>query len=220
MKCPYCRVAFNLTGAEFDESDTNYKNAAGDKIYHPFYGSCPECNEFIVGMDIRHKVKKGEELEFDELIFPKFTSRFVEPEVPEEYKKDFLEAAAIVNLSPKASAAVSRRLLQHILREIFKLKQKSLAQEIDSFLKLKNIPSYLGEAVDAVRNIGNFAAHPSKDTNTGAIVEVEPTEAEWLLEVLDSLFDFAFVQPERLKAKKDALNAKLAAMGKPPIKTV
>jgi hypothetical protein len=83
---------------------------------------------------------------------------------------------------------------------------------------MKDVPSYLAQAIDAVRNIGNFAAHPLKDTNTGEIIEVESGEAEWLLEVLEALFDFAFIQPIRLEQKKSALNQKLESIGKPPMK--
>jgi hypothetical protein len=74
------------------------------------------------------------------------------------------------------------------------------------------------ESIDAVRNIGNFAAHPQKSTATGEILEVEFGESEWLLDVLESLFDFYFVQPSILKAKRDALNKKLNDAGKPPMK--
>jgi Domain of unknown function (DUF4145) len=109
--------------------------------------------------------------------------------------------------------------LQSVLRDEFKIKHASLAQEIEEFIQRKDVPSYLTEAVDAVRNIGNFAAHPLKDTNTGEMVEVEPGEAEWLLEVNESLFDFAFVQPKRLEERKKNLNAKLSAMGKPAMKS-
>ena len=49
-------------------------------------------------------------------------------------------------------------------------------------------------------------------------MEVEPKEAEWLLNWLDGLFDFYFVQPARAKARRDALNAKLQDAGKPPMK--
>jgi hypothetical protein len=58
-----------------------------------------------------------------------------------------------------------------------------------------------------------------KTTNTGEIVEVEPQEAEWLLSLLEQLFDFYFVQPARAQARRDALNAKLQAAGKPPMKS-
>ena len=47
---------------------------------------------------------------------------------------------------------------------------------------------------------------------------VEPGEAEWTLDVLDGLFDFYYVQPAVLAARKAALNAKLASAGKPPTK--
>lgn len=63
-----------------------------------------------------------------------------------------------------------------------------------------------------------FAAHPNKSLSTGAIVDVEPGEAEWMLDVLEGLFDFYFVQPDILQKKKDALNKKLADAGKPPMK--
>ena len=52
----------------------------------------------------------------------------------------------------------------------------------------------------------------------GKLSNVEPGEAEWLLETLEGLFDFYFVQPAELKKKRDALNAKLAAAGKPQLK--
>ncbi len=39
--------------------------------------------------------------------------------------------------------------------------------------------------IDAVRVIGNFAAHPIKSKSTGEIVDVEPGEAEWNLNTLE-----------------------------------
>ena len=50
------------------------------------------------------------------------------------------------------------------------------------------------------------------------VVEVEPGEAEWNLDVLEGLFDFCFVQPTLMKKKREALNNKLAKAGKPPMK--
>jgi len=76
----------------------------------------------------------------------------------------------------------------------------------------------LADAIDAIRNIGNFAAHPIKSKQTGQIIPVEPGEAEWNLDVLESLFDFYFVAPEKLKEKRDELNKKLQEAKKPPMK--
>jgi hypothetical protein len=66
--------------------------------------------------------------------------------------------------------------------------------------------------------VGNFSAHPIKDQLSNEVIDVEPGEAEWSLDVLESLFDFAFVMPERAKERKSAFNKKLNAAGKPPLK--
>ena len=140
------------------------------------------------------------------------------PDVPKDYSEDYIEACLVLGDSPKASAALSRRCLQNILRGVAAVTPADLAKEIQEALDKKMFPSYISESLDAVRNIGNFAAHPLKSKSTGEIVPVEPGEAEWTLDVLDSLFDFYFVQPSILKRKRDALNKKLGDMGKPPMK--
>ncbi|EPD81697.1 hypothetical protein HMPREF1207_05455 [Paenibacillus sp. HGH0039] len=142
----------------------------------------------------------------------------VTEEIPQEYLSDFNEAVNVLFISPKASAALSRRCLQNFLHNELQIKKNSLAQEIDQFINSQQVPSYIIEAVDAIRNIGNFAAHPLKDTNTGEIIDVEPGEAEWLLEVLEMLFDFYFVYPKKLEVRKNELNKKLQRLGKPVMK--
>jgi hypothetical protein len=41
-----------------------------------------------------------------------------------------------------------------------------------------------------IRTVGNFAAHRIKSTNTGEVVDVEPGEAEHLLNALEELLDY------------------------------
>ncbi|TDO23755.1 DUF4145 domain-containing protein [Pedobacter duraquae] len=139
-------------------------------------------------------------------------------EVDSKFSKDYNEACLILDFSPKASAALSRRCLQILLREKAGVKPGELAKEIQEIIDSGKLPSHLSESIDAIRNIGNFASHPIKSTSTGEIVDVEAGEAEWLLDVLESLFDFYFVQPALIKAKRDALNQKLSDAGKTPMK--
>ena len=140
------------------------------------------------------------------------------PEVPEKYAEDYKEASLVLSDSPKASAALSRRCLQHLLRDEFNVKPGTLADEIQQVIDGGKLPTYLIEAIDGVRNIGNFAAHPLKSQSTGEIIDVEPGEAEWNLDVLEGLFDFFFVQTEKLKLRRDALNKKLVDAGIKPMK--
>lgn len=210
---------------EFEEGTPVYPFKDDDKYglgYDVVCDHCPECEEFIVVYRLGRYSEKAfgqlAEVQKEDLLYPKRITRTLAPEVPDRYRNDFIEACATLPVSPKASAALSRRLLQDIFHNQYGIQERSLQQEISKFIDLKDVPSYLATAVDAVRNVGNFAAHPSKDSNTGEVVDVEPGEAEWLLEVLEALFDFTFIQPKRLEERKQALNNKLDALGKPPMK--
>ena len=139
-------------------------------------------------------------------------------EVPSPYAEDYSEVCLTLVDSAKASAAISRRCLQHILRDKAGVKPGNLADEIQQVMDAGKVPSHISESLDAIRNIGNFAAHPIKSKASGEIIDVEPGEAEWNLDVLEALFDFYFVQPELLKKKRAALDAKLAEAGKPKMK--
>jgi len=47
---------------------------------------------------------------------------------------------------------------------------------------------------------------------------VEKGEADWILDVLEQLLDYAFVQPAKLEANRKNLNQKLKSLGKDPLK--
>jgi hypothetical protein len=137
--------------------------------------------------------------------------------VPEALAADYREAALVLPISTKASAALSRRCLQNCIREAQGIEKRSLEQEIDEVIEQNLVSSALTEQLDAVRHTGNIAAHPMKSGLTGEIVEVEVGEAEWNLDVLDGLFEEWYVQPDKLAKRKAAFNEKLKEIGKPPI---
>lgn len=140
------------------------------------------------------------------------------PEVPLGLAEDYSEACLVLPDSAKASAALSRRCLQQLLRDTAKVKPGDLSSEIQQIIDSGSLPSHLSGVIDAVRNTGNFSAHPLKSQKSGEILPVEPAEAEWTLDVLEALFDFYFVQPAITAKKRAALNSKLAKAGKPPMK--
>lgn len=224
MICPYCSQAIHFkpaTESRVYANETNIARLMNDPICNGIWvteGFCPACNGFMVFLLEGNYDSRSGDLEkaAQTMLYPKTRSAKTLPaEIPQEYRDEFAEAFSVLDSSPKASAALSRRLLQNILQNHYGIKKKSLADEIKEFTMQSDIPSHLANAVDAVRQIGNFAAHPSKDVNTGAIVNVEPDEAEWLIDVLEALLDYAFVFPARLERQKQKLNEKLAAIGKP-----
>lgn len=207
MKCPHCNIvvhqSWQLSADLGGYSDGNWST---------FSMRCPECNRLI--LELRGQAQNDEQVTL--LVYPRAGARPPLPtEVPAGFASDYREAVNVLEGSPKASAALSRRCLQNLLREKAGVTPANLYDEIGE--AMKSLPTHLADAVDAIRNIGNFAAHPIKSTSTGEVVDVEPGEAEWLLDTLEGLFDFYFVQPELLRGKRDALNQKLQDAGKAPM---
>ena len=213
MKCPHCLENFFENWKE-EEIDSDKEGTWRIK-----YCKCPSCKKLIVKLKVlRFGGLKGSSSQ-EYLVRPKAISRAPLPsEVPPEFANDYKEACLIIAASPKASAALSRRCLQNILREKAETTKKDLFDQIQEVIDSKKLPSYLSEDLDAVRNIGNFGAHPIKSKRTGEIIEVKPGEAEWNLNILEQLFDFYFVQPEISRKKRENLNKKLKDAGKPQMK--
>lgn len=144
------------------------------------------------------------------------------PNTSDAHLKPYREACAILELSPAASACMSRRCLQGILSEQG-YRQKSLVQQIDGVLNepdnRRALPASVHEAVDAIRQYGNFGAHPITDVTTLQLIEIEAGEADWCIEVVEELMDHYYERPAKLKARRDAANAKLRSGGKPILKS-
>lgn len=223
MKCPHCLVEVNPNFTEIHLGSDN------ESYWSVFTMNCPnaKCGKMIVDLasgephrnHANQSLGRLRTINFRQTVRPFASSRPpVPPEVDETFSRDYKESCLILTLSPKASAALSRRCLQNILRNKAGVKKGDLSNEIQQIIDSKSLPSHLSESIDAIRNIGNFAAHPLKSTASGEIIDVETGEAEWLLDVLEALFDFYFVQPAILKSKREALNKKLADLGKPSMK--
>jgi len=219
LECPNCGIHFH------EEYKDDYIDEDTEGQWGIRSSICPSCGKltmFLVKGIYEHH---GEtpydaywELESEiekKMVKPQFRSIVNIPEeVPDDLTDLFKEACLTLNLSPKASAALSRRCLQHLLRDYADVNESSLYNEIQEVIDKNELPTYLKDSIDFIRNIGNYAAHPNKSENTGEIIKVEPGEAEWSIDVLRELFEFFFVRPENIKKRREKLNEKLQEMGK------
>lgn len=223
MKCPHCTVTIHidlqsrpLTLAQ-DEDDRTIG-------WEAQYGICPSCKQAIIMLRNGPGIPasngnfliNGAQARF--LVWPQSSLRPCPTEVPPDVAADFKEASSVLHASPQASAALTRRGLQQVLRDYANTKSKDLVDQIQEVIDEGHIPAALADQLDAVRVIGNFAAHPLKSKNSGAILPVEPHEAEWNLDVMEAVFDHYFVKPAQALARKAALNKKLIEGGKQPLK--
>lgn len=223
MKCPHCLEGFKEVwdGHNIGHDSTGIS-------WQCLWTTCPTCNRFIIFLE--HYPNQSESIlstmltshevnRIRIMVYPKGISRSSLPTIiPDKYANDYKKACLVLPDSEEASAALSRRCLQALLRDEAKVKHSDLSNEIQQVIDSGKLPSHLSENIDAIRNVGNFAAHPIKSEKTGEVVDVEPGEAGWLLDVLEGLFDFYIVQPAKSKAKRDALDKKLGDAGKPPMK--
>jgi hypothetical protein len=130
--------------------------------------------------------------------------------IPEPIRTDYYEACSIKDLSPKASATLARRCLQGMIRDFAEIKEKTLFKAIEKLRILseegkapQGILLETLDAIDAVRQIGNIGAHMEADINT--IVDVDPDEAQALIELLELLFQDWYIARHARKARLNRL---------------
>ena len=211
-KCPSCSVFF-----QGSDEYHKYQGNNRDGYWWLLADWCPNCDKLGVwvgveeiGSEPKHTTEDPPDGVSLMLIYPKSTGRPpVPPEVPEQFTKDYLEACLTLNDSPKASAALSRRCLQDILREVAKVKKANLYQEIQEVIERKDLPDHIVQIIDVPRSLGNIAAHPIKSAEVGEIIDVEPWEAEWCLEVFEALYEHYFAMPARNTERLERLKKKI-----------
>jgi hypothetical protein len=143
-------------------------------------------------------------------LVPSSRARTFPPYIPSAILDDYREACLIQDLSPKASATLSRRCLQGIVRDFWGVKPGRLLDEIDQ-IKDRVDPLTWG-AIEALRKLGNIGAHMEKDIYV--IVDVDPEEANLLIGLIETLLVEWYVAREDRKTRMGSLMA--AATKKAP----
>ena len=217
--CPYCDRDTTITDS-FSTDSFDLTLGASD-VKRRFYSTLvvcpnPKCKKFTLDLSMYEikfestQWKASNKLQNWRLI-PPSTAKVFPDYVPKPITDDYLEACLIRDLSPKASATLSRRCLQGMIRDFWGVKKARLVDEIEAIQDKNDGDTWA--AIDAVRRIGNIGAHMEKDINV--IVEVDPQEAQKLIELIELLVKDWYVarheRKERLKKIVDIKDEKEAA---------
>jgi hypothetical protein len=218
--CPHCERAVTISSGRVS---TNYhllhfENAEGRRAFWSRFIVCPnpECRRFTLTASLHESthtpsgerfVRKIEEWN----LVPNSKAKTFPPYIPQPILDDYKEACLIRDLSPKASATLSRRCLQGIIRDFWSAKPGQLIDEIDQIRP--NVDPLAWAAIDAVRKLGNIGAHMEKDINV--IVDVDPDEAELLIGLIETLLREWYVAREERKARMGAIVAAATAKKSP-----
>ncbi len=222
--CPYCGHS-QMVGQENLASDTGRywvgENEFGEFGYVSAVVAClnPKCkrvtvNYSLVRKDTSYEIwRPGPHIQSWGLL-PESSAKLQPDYIPKALRDDYAEACRIRDLSPKASATLARRCLQGMIRDFSGISKARLIDEINVLREaVENGSAPLGvtgesvEAIDHVRGIGNIGAHMETDVNV--IVEIDPGEAQALIDLVEMLFKEWYIQR---KNRADSL-AKITAIG-------
>ena len=164
--CPHCDRATTITSNNAVScANVNRLLEEEDRtVFISTFIKCPnqDCNKIslIATENKFHKYVlsgyvKGDTLRSWQLI-PESKVKTWPDYIPKAIREDYSEACLICELSPKASATLSRRCLQGIIRNVWEVKKGRLVDEIKQ-IEDKISPESLKE-INLIRNMGNIGA--------------------------------------------------------------
>jgi hypothetical protein len=223
--CPHCKTATNLRQSDVAQNFLQLAPVYGNIsiISKTFIYRCanPKCYKFKINVSISSGNFRGYNgdtplVNNEQMIISKTMHPYVDvpielPDyIPEAIRQDFNEAYAIKDLSPKASATLSRRAIQGMIRDFWGISKNRLIDEIEA-IKDKVDP-LTWEAIDSIRRIGNVGAHMEKNINE--IIAIDDNESTLLLELITTLIHDWYVirheRSERMKKVKEIADLKLS----------
>lgn len=233
--CPHCQVAQVVPPekhfVEWQLIDIpGLKTPSARTLVNAYGCSNPDCLRLTARVAIYANVTRGRITQAEPVasaqLLPKGTSKPQPEYIPAALRDDYAEACAIREASPKASATLVRRCLQGMIRDFCGIQdKKTLYAEIEALRKMvddghapSGVTAESVEAIDQVRGIGNIGAHMEHDINL--IVDVDPDEAQMLIELVEMLFAEWYVarhvRRERLaKIRGIAADKQEARLAKP-----
>lgn len=187
-KCPFCGEVMSETSdthkvynTNFSYSEISFMREYPDWYYAQHLYKCPACERISVQiMGVLGEVKGvciGK--------YPSSKAKQYPDYVPASIIQDYSEAYLIVDLSPKASATLSRRCLQGMIRDRWKIVKSRLIDEIKELQG--KIPAEQWKVIDGVRQLGNIGAHMEKDIDL--IVDIDQGEAKKLIQLIELLIE-------------------------------
>jgi hypothetical protein len=220
--CPYCGRHTTITNPNKDSHWRRIdiqKPTLGEVGFGISAVTCPneECQKLVLvgrltGAYFSNGWNENQTIQTWSLL-PESEAKVLPDYIPEPIKEDYYEACRIRDLSPKASATLSRRCLQGMIRDFHGISKATLFDEIKELEAKVDIDVW--ESIDAVREVGNIGAHMKKDINI--IVDVEPEEAQLLIGLIEQLVDEWYVARE--DRRKRAQNLKDLAASKKTLAT-
>lgn len=130
---------------------------------------------------------------YEEMLFPDEYGPPPNPDLTEEIKKDYREAAAIAKRSPRGACALLRLCLEKLCDHLGARGGKT-SDKIGWLVREKNLSTTVEQAFRAVRVVGIDAAQPRQ-----LDLRDDKETALSLLTLVNLVADFTITQPKRIR---------------------
>ena len=147
FNCPHCgayahQIRYNLATVQFDKPYTDVNDFTVTK--------CSRCCEYSIWLR-----------QNNQMVYPLVgDAPLPNEDLPEDIKKDYLEARAILAQSPRGGAALLRLAIDKLCNHL-QTEGGNLNDKIKN-LVIKGLPEKVQKALDIVRVTGNNAVHPGQ----------------------------------------------------------
>ena len=135
----------------------------------------------------------------EKIIYPDSTG-IQEPnnDLEDDIRDDYLEAASIVNKSPRGAVALLRLAIQKLCKQLGE-DGRNINKDIASLVE-KGLPATIQQALDIVRVIGNDAVHPGQ-------IDLKDNQqvANKLFELINIIAHVMITQPKEISALYETL---------------
>lgn len=203
--CPYCNRDCTLGDEDINVlgSDDYIAEDIGSfrANYKIIVCPNPKCRQLTISGFIGKRVSSNPGYSYQKMyawqLVPESAAKSFPEYIPAQLRNDYEEACLVKGKSPKASATLSRRCLQGIIRDFWGIRKGRLIDEIAALED--EIDSKTWEAIDSVRKVGNIGAHMEADVNL--IIDVEPNEAALLIWLLEVLFEEWYISHHNREQK-------------------
>ena len=186
--CPHCGVLAHVTRWTLLASNPRYGQVQIDWTR----SRCEVCSEEILWHENERRWPLGQ-------IGPN-----AHHDMPEHIASIYEEARTIGSQSPRASAALLRLALQHLVTELAG-EHKSVDKAIGTLVK-DGLPTRVQKAMDALRVVGNNAVHPGEID-----LDEQPETLDALFSLLNFVVDDRITKPKQIDDVYSALPASALA---------
>ena len=174
--CPHCKVKSTF-------AQKAVVSGHGENFY---VWQCHDCERIVF-------VVEGK------IVFPDVRSE-ASADLPDEVRENFNEALRSLNVgNPKSAVIMTRTALQAATRQ-HGAAGKDLKAEIGDLANRHVIPDSLRDWAHELRDGGNLVAHPEPNK------KVEAQDAEELIALADSIFDYLYVIPAEIQRRRGRLS--------------